>query len=70
MRALVEQAWDDEDAAALLCGRLAEDGALEAADAAAEAEIASARGELAGLPATEDRALLDTIAAFVLERTW
>jgi octaprenyl-diphosphate synthase len=68
-RALVEAAWDDPAAAARLCRRLAEDGALAAADARARSEIDQALEHLAVIPVGEPRDLLVEIARFVLRRT-
>jgi len=68
--ALIEAAWDEPEAAARLCARLDADGALAATDAAAEREIEAALAALEGLPASEERGLLETIARFVLDRSW
>ncbi len=68
--ALVEAAWDDPEAAARLCARLDADGALAATDAAAEVEVEAAVAALADLPASKERDLLETIARFVLDRSW
>ncbi len=66
--ALVERAWDDEEAQRELAVRLHRDGALEAADRAAEREIALALDVLDSLPAGEERDLLRGIANYVLRR--
>lgn len=68
--ALIEAAWDDRDAARRLAGRLEADGALAAADRCAERERDQALGALAALPHGPDRALLETVARYVLERAW
>jgi geranylgeranyl pyrophosphate synthase len=67
-RALVEAAWDDASRARALAGRLALDGALEAADRVARAEVEQAVACLGALPPGPDRTLLRRIAQYVLER--
>jgi octaprenyl-diphosphate synthase len=68
-RTLVESAWEDEDRACELGQRLARDGALLGADAAARAEITQALSYLQTLPGGQERELLETIARFVIDRT-
>lgn len=68
--ALVEAAWDDPVVARQLARRLAEDGALDAADAAARAEVDAAGADLDGLPDSEERGLLEAIAGFILTRRY
>lgn len=67
--ATIEAAWDDPAAAAVLARRLAEDGALAAADRCAEHEVQQALAALATLPAGADRDLLAALAPYVLRRT-
>jgi len=65
---LIEAAWDDDARAADLCGRLARDGALAAADQAARAEADLALAELRALPEGEPRDLLASLADYVAQR--
>jgi octaprenyl-diphosphate synthase len=67
-RALVEAAWDDPARAHDLARRLASDGALAAADAAAQEEVDAALEALAGLPEGVELDVLRTIAGFVRSR--
>ncbi len=65
---MVETAWDDAAAADRLRRRLAQEGALAAADAAARAEVELALTSLEGVPPGPDRDLLERIARYVLGR--
>jgi octaprenyl-diphosphate synthase len=69
-RALVEASWDDTACAEDLAGRLVADGAIRAADAAAAAEIREAQRCLEALPEGSERSLLETIARYVISRSW
>ncbi len=66
----IQGAWDAPEAASALCARLEADGALAAADAIARAELDAAHAAIADVPAGAERTLLETIAFFVLERSW
>jgi octaprenyl-diphosphate synthase len=67
-RALVEAAWEDPRAGLRLAQRLADDGSLARADAAARVEIEAAAASLAGVPRSPGRELLEAIARYILVR--
>ncbi len=66
--ALIERAWNDEDAARAVGRALRESGALEKADEAAQSHIDRALSALADVPMGAQRQLLETVARFVLSR--
>ena len=69
-RALVESSWEDPKAGLRLAHRLAEDGSLTRADAAARVEIEAAVAQLGGIPQGAERNLLETIARYILVRSF
>ena len=64
----IRRAWDDAESAQALAVALADSGALAAADAVAQAEAKRAVAALEPLPDEDERALLEAVARFTVER--